>query len=76
MSASQSSSLPNGRRYEVVGTRPIHHDGVETVTGQARYGADMRKKHGITCTRRVSLWREIFFRLPSRCWTEEETPHW
>jgi xanthine dehydrogenase molybdenum-binding subunit len=41
MSASQSSSLPNGRRYEVVGTRPIHHDGVETVTGQARYGADI-----------------------------------
>jgi hypothetical protein len=42
VSASQSSSLPNGRRYEVVGTRPIRHDGVEKVTGQARYGADIR----------------------------------
>src|SRR6516165_11996889 len=28
--------------YKVVGTRPIRHDGVEKVTGQARYGADIR----------------------------------
>ena len=42
MSASSSSHGPNGRRYEVVGTRPIRHDGVEKVTGQARYRADIR----------------------------------
>jgi CO/xanthine dehydrogenase Mo-binding subunit len=42
MSASQSLSLPNGRCDEVVGTRPIRHDGVEKVTGQARYGVDIR----------------------------------
>ena len=35
MSASQSSSGPNSRCYEVVGTRPIRHDGVEKVMGQA-----------------------------------------
>ncbi len=27
--------------YKVVGTRPIRHDGLEKVTGQARYGADV-----------------------------------
>ena len=27
--------------YKVVGTRPIRHDGVEKVTGKARYGADV-----------------------------------
>lgn len=27
--------------YKVVGTRPIRHDGLEKVTGQARYGADI-----------------------------------
>lgn len=37
-----SSSTPTDRRYEVVGTRPIRHDGVEKVTDQARYGADIR----------------------------------
>ena len=26
--------------YKVVGTRPIRHDGVDKVTGRARYGAD------------------------------------
>ena len=28
--------------YRVVGTRPIRHDGVEKVTGAAKYGADMQ----------------------------------
>ena len=27
--------------FKVVGTRPIRHDGLEKVTGQARYGADV-----------------------------------
>jgi len=26
--------------FDVVGTRPVRHDGVDKVTGQARYGAD------------------------------------
>ena len=29
------------RRYKVVGTRPIRHDGVDKVTGKALYGADI-----------------------------------
>ena len=28
------------RKYKVVGTRPIRHDGVDKVTGRANYGAD------------------------------------
>jgi CO/xanthine dehydrogenase Mo-binding subunit len=42
MAELHSSSTPTDRRYAVVGTRPIRHDGVEKVTGQARYGADIR----------------------------------
>jgi CO/xanthine dehydrogenase Mo-binding subunit len=29
------------KKYRVVGTRPIRHDGVDKVTGAARYGADI-----------------------------------
>jgi len=29
------------RKYQVIGTRPIRHDGVDKVTGRARYGADI-----------------------------------
>ncbi len=29
------------RKYRVVGTRPIRHDGIEKVTGRANFGADM-----------------------------------
>lgn len=33
----------NGKpKYKVIGTRPIRHDGVDKVTGRARYGADIR----------------------------------
>ncbi len=28
--------------YDVVGTRPIRHDGTDKVTGRARYGADIK----------------------------------
>ncbi|HLZ70221.1 MAG TPA: xanthine dehydrogenase family protein molybdopterin-binding subunit [Dehalococcoidia bacterium] len=31
----------NGRAYRVLGTRPIRHDGLDKVTGRARYGADI-----------------------------------
>ena len=30
------------RKYKVLGTRPIRHDGVDKVTGSAVYGADIR----------------------------------
>src|SRR5215831_15005548 len=29
------------REFKVVGTRPIRHDGIDKVTGRARYGADI-----------------------------------
>ena len=32
----------NGRKYKVIGTRPIRHDGVDKVTGRAKYGADIQ----------------------------------
>ncbi len=28
-------------KYKVIGTRPVRHDGVEKVTGEARYGSDI-----------------------------------
>ena len=28
-------------RYEIIGTNPIRHDGIEKVTGSALYGADI-----------------------------------
>jgi CO/xanthine dehydrogenase Mo-binding subunit len=31
----------NGKSYTVIGTRPIRHDGVDKVTGRAKYGADV-----------------------------------
>ena len=31
----------SNQEYNVVGTRPIRHDGLEKVTGRARYGADI-----------------------------------
>lgn len=32
----------NKAEYKVIGTRPIRHDGVDKVTGRAKYGADIR----------------------------------
>jgi xanthine dehydrogenase molybdenum-binding subunit len=29
-------------QYKVIGTRPVRHDGVDKVTGRAKYGADVR----------------------------------
>ena len=39
MTAKESTRKPE---YKVLGTRPIRHDALEKVTGQARYGADIR----------------------------------
>src|SRR6516162_6026310 len=30
----------NGQGYRVIGTRPVRHDGIDKVTGRAKYGAD------------------------------------
>ena len=35
------STAESKTEYKVVGTRPIRHDGLEKVTGQARYSADI-----------------------------------
>src|ERR1700751_5050839 len=34
------AATTEGPQFRVIGTRPIRHDGVEKVTGAARYGAD------------------------------------
>ena len=36
-----SNIVLSNQEYQVVGTRPIRHDGMEKVTGRARYGADI-----------------------------------
>jgi hypothetical protein len=35
------STNGNGKPYKVIGSRPIRHDGVDKVTGRAKYGADV-----------------------------------
>ena len=32
----------NKKKYKVIGTRPIRHDGYDKVTGRAQYGADLK----------------------------------
>jgi xanthine dehydrogenase molybdenum-binding subunit len=39
---SKTRSTGNGQAYKVIGTRPIRHDGVDKVTGRAKYGADIQ----------------------------------
>ncbi|MBI4338748.1 MAG: xanthine dehydrogenase family protein molybdopterin-binding subunit [Chloroflexi bacterium] len=38
---SQRGAPATSERYEVIGTRPRRHDGVDKVTGRAQYGADI-----------------------------------
>ena len=38
----QPNIVLSNKEYRIVGKRPIRHDGAEKVTGQARYGADVR----------------------------------
>ena len=41
--ADSSNGTSNGsgqKQFRVIGTRPIRHDGVDKVTGRAKYGAD------------------------------------
>ena len=35
-------SNPPAKKFKVIGTRPIRHDGADKVTGRAIYGADLR----------------------------------
>jgi CO/xanthine dehydrogenase Mo-binding subunit len=35
-------STENQKKYKVIGTRPIRHDGYDKVTGRAQYGADIK----------------------------------
>ena len=41
MSTGPGTGAENGKKYRVIGTRPIRHDGVDKVTGDARYGSDI-----------------------------------
>ncbi|HTI50174.1 MAG TPA: xanthine dehydrogenase family protein molybdopterin-binding subunit, partial [Planctomycetaceae bacterium] len=43
-----SDTNGNGKAYKVIGTRPIRHDGVDKVTGRAKYGADIHPT-GMLC---------------------------
>ena len=38
---STAAAAPPQQPYRVIGTRPVRHDGVDKVTGAARYGADI-----------------------------------
>lgn len=37
-----STATSGTKKYKVIGTRPVRHDGVDKVTGRAKYGADIR----------------------------------
>ena len=41
MTTTADQTQQNGRNLRVVGTRPVRHDGVDKVTGRARYAADI-----------------------------------
>ena len=40
MATAQSKATKG--KYNVIGTRPIRHDGADKVTGRAQYGADVK----------------------------------
>ncbi|MCH2524882.1 MAG: xanthine dehydrogenase family protein molybdopterin-binding subunit [Dehalococcoidia bacterium] len=41
MAVTQDTSSTKSDKFKVIGTDPIRHDGVDKVTGRARYGADI-----------------------------------
>ncbi len=41
MTITQDTSGTKADKFKVIGTNPIRHDGVDKVTGRARYGADI-----------------------------------
>ena len=42
MTVTSNRQSEGTKKYRVVGTRPIRHDGLEKVTGAAKYGADVQ----------------------------------
>ncbi len=40
MTSAKDQQSPEAQKYNVVGTRPIRHDGVDKVVGAAKFGAD------------------------------------
>ncbi|MGQ4807790.1 hypothetical protein NKDENANG_01150 [Candidatus Entotheonellaceae bacterium PAL068K] len=42
MLESKPNIVLSNQAYQVIGKRPIRHDGAEKVTGHARYGADIQ----------------------------------
>jgi xanthine dehydrogenase molybdenum-binding subunit len=42
MTTTNTSQSPEASQYDVIGTRPIRHDGVDKVIGAAKYGADIQ----------------------------------
>ena len=41
MTTEQANPVPAESEFDVIGTRPIRHDGPDKVTGRARYAADI-----------------------------------
>src|SRR3989442_1807544 len=41
MTSAAGAQSRSPRQFTVVGTRPLRHDGLDKVTGHARYGADV-----------------------------------
>jgi CO/xanthine dehydrogenase Mo-binding subunit len=37
----EKSGFSHDRKYKIVGTSPVKHDGIDKVTGRAKFGADM-----------------------------------
>ena len=35
-----STTAEQEQQFKVIGTRPVRHDGIDKVTGRAKYGAD------------------------------------
>ena len=42
MATVEKTTAGEAKKYRVIGTRPIRHDGVDKVTGRARYGVDVQ----------------------------------
>ena len=40
-------------KFKVIGTRPLRHDGVDKVTGRAKYGADAEASIDLTACMRM-----------------------
>jgi xanthine dehydrogenase molybdenum-binding subunit len=70
MDMASSEVRHNARSFDVVGTRPVRHDGLDKVTGRARYAADvaltgllhgkiLRSPHAHACIRSIDTSRAV-----------------